>query len=82
MEVLDVRGTPAWQIKGYLAHLGGHEEPDGSFGGSGWHADLTEGEVMAFHTKVPRVTITFLGNPDVVHDIEERVKLRCIRCGG
>ncbi len=80
--MLDVRGTPAWQIRRYLEILGGTHRPDGSYTGPGWQAHLTVGEHQAFGTLVPRVIITFSGEPAAVAAVESALRLRAMRVGG
>ncbi|MFZ5823833.1 MAG: hypothetical protein ACOY94_05830 [Bacillota bacterium] len=79
---LDVRGTPAWQIKPYLVELGGTEQPDGSFAGPGWQATLEEGEYLAMRTLFPRVIIRLAGEPEVLAGLAARLRIRVFRVGG
>jgi len=79
---LDVRGTSAEQIRGYLQGLGGRPQPDGSVAGPDWTAELAVGEHAAFGTLVPRVIITLRGDPEVVAAVTARLKLRATRVGG
>jgi len=80
--MLDVRGTPAWQIRIYLERLGGVPQPDGTYAGPGWQASLTEGEHQAFGTTVPRVVVTFTGDPTAAAAAEAALRLRAMRVGG
>lgn len=79
---IDVRGTPAWQVRHYLETLGGKRLSDGSYAGDGWKAHLTVGEHKAFGTMVPQVVITFEGEPAAVAAIESALRLRVTRVGG
>ncbi|MFZ5814699.1 MAG: hypothetical protein ACOY93_05295 [Bacillota bacterium] len=79
---LDVRGTPAWQVRMYLERLGGSRQPDGSYAGDGWAARLTIGEHRAFGLLVPRVVITLEGDPGTVAVVESALRLRVMRVGG
>jgi hypothetical protein len=79
---LDLRGTPAWQIRGYLIGLGGQEAPDGSLAGPGWTATLTELEHVAFRIVMPRIIVRFAGDPTAVKEVHDRLRLRAIRAGG
>lgn len=75
---LDVRGAFLWQVRKYMVQLGGKEQPDGSFTGSGWSATLTELEYHAMGSVFPRVIIQWTGDPAVY----ERLRLRVTRVGG
>lgn len=79
---IDVRGTPAWQVRRYLELLGGERLADGSYAGAHWRAHLTVGEHQAFGTLVPRVVITFEGDPEAVAAVESALRLRVMRVGG
>lgn len=79
---LDVRGTHAWQIRSYLERLGGTRLADGSYVGQGWQAHLSVGEHRAFGTVVPRVVVTFEGEPAAVAVVESALRLRAMRVGG
>lgn len=79
---LDVRGTPAWQIRPYLLELGGVEQPDGSYAGPGWTATLEEGEYLAMRTVFPRVIIRLEGEAGTVADVQARLRIRVFRVGG
>lgn len=79
---LDVRGTPAWQIRPYLAELGGIEQPDGSFAGPGWAATLEEGEYLAMRTLFPRVIIRLTGEAGAVDAVAAGLRIRVFRVGG
>lgn len=79
---IDVRGTPAWQVRLYLEMLGGEHLPDGSYAGDGWKAHLAVGEHRAFGTLVPRVIITLEGTPAAVAAMESALRLRVMRVGG
>lgn len=80
--MLDVRGTPEWQVRKYLESLGGVAQPDGSLAGPGWEARLEAGEHRAFGLNFPRVVITFAGEPAAVAATEAALRLRCMRGGG
>lgn len=79
---LDVRGTPAEQIRTYLIGLGGHDQPDGTVAGPGWTAALTEGEHQAFGIAVPRVVVRFNGQPQAVAAVYASLRIRALRAGG
>lgn len=79
---LDVRGTPAWQIRRYLELLGGERRPDGTYYGPGWQAHLSILEHKAFGTLLPRVIVTFNGEPGAVSTVESALRLRATRVGG
>ncbi len=82
MPELDVRGTPAWQVRQYLTELGGSEEPNGAVTGPGWRATLTEGVHVAFGTELPRVIVRIEGEPGAAQDLYARLRLRVMRVGG
>lgn len=79
---LEVRGTPEWQMRGYLEGLGGVTQPDGTVIGPGWVARLEVGEHRAFGVMLPRVTVFFEGDPAAVAAVERALRLRAMRAGG
>lgn len=79
---LDLRGTDAGTIAGYLVRLGGREEAPGSVAGDGWNAVLAAGIHRYRNWEFPRVVVTLTGDPDRVEEIASRLRLMAWRGGG
>ncbi|HYF79165.1 MAG TPA: hypothetical protein VD973_18720 [Symbiobacteriaceae bacterium] len=79
---LDIRGTDAATIRGYLRDLGGQEPTPSCVVGDGWQATLTEGEHRFSRWVFPRVIVTFDGEPDRVAEVAKRLRLLAFRGGG
>lgn len=79
---LEIRGTDAAVIKGYLRDLGGRDQAPGLLAGDGWQAALTEGEYRFSRWVFPRVTVTFDGEPGRVAEVVKRLRLLAFRGGG
>lgn len=79
---LDIRGTEAAVIRGYLRDLGGRERASDLIAGDGWQATLTEGEHRFSRWVFPRVIVTFEGEPSRVAEVAQRLRLLAFRGGG
>lgn len=83
MAEVDVRGTPGWAVRNYLEQMGARAQPDGRWQAGGWAATLWEGTHHAYGTLyVPRVVITFTGDPEQAEAAARKMKLLAMRVGG
>ena len=79
---LDVRGTEAATLKGYLELLGGVPTEEDTLVGDGWEARLTVGIHRFYKWDLPRVVVTFAGDPGKVAEVARRFQLMAFRGGG
>lgn len=78
---LDLRGTDAATLKGYLERLGGVVQPDGQIAGDGWSVRMVAGVHRFRQWEFPRVVLTFEGDSERIAAVVGRLRLWAMRGG-
>jgi len=77
------RGLTVEQAMGYLENLGGTRQSAQTIAGDGWEAHLSQQKVPVGPSyRLTEVTVTWLGDPDVVDSIVFRFRRKAFRAPG
>lgn len=76
-------GVPDWLMKKYLADLGATETAAGVMTGNGWQASVQQAEPHRLGSLVVgRIEVEFLGEPDILTGLVEKLHWKTMRGGG
>jgi hypothetical protein len=78
-----IYGVPLWQMKRYLADLGATEAEENVMVGNGWQATVERSEPFKIGSLVVgRIQVEFVGEPEVLDDLVEKLHWKTMRGGG
>jgi hypothetical protein len=76
-------GIPLWLMREYIESVGGQSVEDGSVGGDGWQARLTQADDYQIGSlRVGRVRLELTGTPAAVDRTRRALEPKLLRAGG